>query len=276
MVRLAALDERFAAGEVSQADYDVERERGKQRLRELMLARRERVSPACALTGLTARYAGQPRFDIGAHRRRPGAGRGRSAAAVGTERRGQVDVHPRLRRADARRPAGTALIAGQPARSARGLVGVVSHATYLYDELTAARKPAALRAALRGCFVEGTCRGAARARRCGAPGRRAGRTPVAWAATARDDRAGAAARSTRAAARRARHGPRPSRPSVCWKTLATAPDRTVILTTHNLASGLRLGTRCAILARGRLAYEQDHISTGDTSALAERLAELAR
>src|SRR5207244_347173 len=33
---------------------------------------------------------------------------------------------------------GRALVMGQPARSARGLVGVVSHATYLYDELTAA------------------------------------------------------------------------------------------------------------------------------------------
>jgi hypothetical protein len=39
VVRMAALDERFAAGEVSQTDYDAERERGKQRLRQLMLAR---------------------------------------------------------------------------------------------------------------------------------------------------------------------------------------------------------------------------------------------
>jgi ABC-type multidrug transport system ATPase subunit len=33
---------------------------------------------------------------------------------------------------------GKALVAGQPARSARAQVGVVSHATYLYDELSAA------------------------------------------------------------------------------------------------------------------------------------------
>lgn len=39
VVRMAALDERFAAGEVSQADYNFERERGKQRLRQLTLAR---------------------------------------------------------------------------------------------------------------------------------------------------------------------------------------------------------------------------------------------
>jgi hypothetical protein len=43
VVRMAALDERFAAGEVSQADYDTERDRGKQRLRQLMLARRADV-----------------------------------------------------------------------------------------------------------------------------------------------------------------------------------------------------------------------------------------
>jgi hypothetical protein len=41
VVRLAALDERFAAGEVGQAEYQAERERGMQRLRELTLARRQ-------------------------------------------------------------------------------------------------------------------------------------------------------------------------------------------------------------------------------------------
>jgi hypothetical protein len=43
VVRMAALDERFAAGEVSQADYDIERRRGKQRLRQLTLARHAEV-----------------------------------------------------------------------------------------------------------------------------------------------------------------------------------------------------------------------------------------
>jgi hypothetical protein len=40
VVRLAALDERFAAGELNEAEYDAERDRGKQRLRDLTLARR--------------------------------------------------------------------------------------------------------------------------------------------------------------------------------------------------------------------------------------------
>jgi hypothetical protein len=43
VVRLAALDERFAAGEIGQNEYEAERDRGKQRLRELTLARRHTV-----------------------------------------------------------------------------------------------------------------------------------------------------------------------------------------------------------------------------------------
>jgi hypothetical protein len=41
VVRLAALDERFAAGELSRVQYETERDSGKQRLRELTLARRD-------------------------------------------------------------------------------------------------------------------------------------------------------------------------------------------------------------------------------------------
>jgi hypothetical protein len=41
VVRLAALDERFAAGQLKQADYEQERSRGKQRLRELLLLQRQ-------------------------------------------------------------------------------------------------------------------------------------------------------------------------------------------------------------------------------------------
>jgi hypothetical protein len=43
VVRLAALDERFAAGSIDQAEYRAERDRGKQRLRELTLARHQAI-----------------------------------------------------------------------------------------------------------------------------------------------------------------------------------------------------------------------------------------
>lgn len=45
VVRLAALDERFAAGEVDSTEYERERQRGKQRLRELAVLRRQ-TSPS--------------------------------------------------------------------------------------------------------------------------------------------------------------------------------------------------------------------------------------
>jgi hypothetical protein len=40
VVRMAALDERYAAGEVGHKQYEVERRRGKQRLRQLLLLQR--------------------------------------------------------------------------------------------------------------------------------------------------------------------------------------------------------------------------------------------
>lgn len=47
VVRLAALDERFAAGEIGQSEYEAERERGKERLRQLVVSRRQ-AAPASA------------------------------------------------------------------------------------------------------------------------------------------------------------------------------------------------------------------------------------
>jgi hypothetical protein len=44
VVRLAALDERFAAGEIARDAYETERDAGKQRLRELTLALRQQPS----------------------------------------------------------------------------------------------------------------------------------------------------------------------------------------------------------------------------------------
>ena len=41
VVRLASLDERFAAGQVKKQEYEQERQRGKRRLRELILIQRQ-------------------------------------------------------------------------------------------------------------------------------------------------------------------------------------------------------------------------------------------
>jgi ABC-type multidrug transport system ATPase subunit len=60
------------------------------------------------------------------------------------------------------------------------------------------------------------------------------------------------------------------------ESLITTGSRTVVLTTHNLLSGLRLCTRVAILAGGRLVHEQSAVSLEDAVALSHRLEQLAR
>lgn len=52
-------------------------------------------------------------------------------------------------------------------------------------------------------------------------------------------------------------------------------DRTVVLTTHNLSSGLRLGTRVALLAHGHIVHQQASVSAADAGQLGELLRRLA-
>jgi heme exporter protein A len=168
---------------------------------------------------------------------------------------------------------GKALVAGQPARSTRGLVGVVSHASYLYDELTAAEN---LRLYAQ---LYGVARPVERVPDLLA---QVGISHLADVLVGRLSR-GQQQRVT--IARALLHDP----PVLLLDEPETGLDvaavglledltvgRTVIVTTHNLSTGLRLGTRAAILSRGRLVYEQEHVSVADASALAERLEALAR
>jgi heme exporter protein A len=57
--------------------------------------------------------------------------------------------------------------------------------------------------------------------------------------------------------------------------LATAEGKTVVVTTHDLSSGLQLATRVAVLARGRLVHEQANTSPDDAAALSDMLQALA-
>jgi heme exporter protein A len=170
---------------------------------------------------------------------------------------------------------GSALVLGQKAASARQLVGVVSHATYLYDELTAAEN---LRfyAELYGVP---DARGRAEALL-----EAVGLTRLA------DERVGRLSRGQQqrvAIARALLHDP----PVLLLdepdsgldlaafgllEGLIATGDRTVILTTHNLANGLRLGTRAAVLSHGRLVHQQQGVSPADAPALGDLLERLAR
>jgi heme exporter protein A len=58
--------------------------------------------------------------------------------------------------------------------------------------------------------------------------------------------------------------------------LTSSGGRTLVMTTHNLATGLRLGTRVGVLSRGRLVHQQAGVSTADTADLARMLARLAQ
>jgi heme exporter protein A len=170
---------------------------------------------------------------------------------------------------------GKALVLGQPARSARGIVGVVSHATYLYEELTAAEN-------LR--FY---------AELYGVPG------PVQRVqvlleqvelAHLADERVGRLSRGQQqriTIARALLHDPplllldEPDTgldlaAFATIEALTTTGARTLVMTTHNLATGLRLGTRVGVLSHGRLVHQQAAVSPADAPALSNLLERLAR
>lgn len=170
--------------------------------------------------------------------------------------------------------AGQVSIHGLAARRARHLVGVVGHTTYLYDELTAREN---LRfygdlysvSGLR-CRVEEMLE-------------RVGMRDLA------DEQVGRMSRGQQqriAIGRALLHRPRVlllDEPETgldvaafgLLAELACEAERSVLLTTHNVAAGLRLGSRVVVLDRGRIAYEQDGVSLVDGHALAARIGTLA-
>ncbi len=173
------------------------------------------------------------------------------------------------------RPAsGAALIDGQPAGRMRHLVGVVGHATLLYDELTAEEN---LRFYGELYDVQDAQpRAADLLKRIGLE------------ALARE-RVGRLSRGQQqrvAIARALMHDPPLlllDEPDTgldvaafdLLRDLALARPRTIVLTTHNVAAGLRLGTRVAILARGHLVYERAAGADGDAAEVGRLLRELA-
>jgi heme exporter protein A len=171
--------------------------------------------------------------------------------------------------------AGQALVAGEPAARSRGRVGVVSHATYLYEELSTLEN-LRLYAELYG-VAEPRSRAVEMLGQVGLP-------------ELRDKRVGELSRGQQQRVTLARallHDPAVlllDEPDtgldlaafVLLEELITSrADRTVVLTTHNLASGLRLGTRAAILAHGRIVHEQPSVRDEDASMLGELLRRLA-
>ncbi len=223
--------------------------------------------------GLTARYPGQPAGTPALIDVNLALAEGERLLLLGPNGAGKstlIRVFAGLMRATR----GKALVADQPARLARASVGVVSHATYLYDELTAAEN-LRLYAELYG-VQKPVQRVATLLEQVGVvhladvPAGRLSRGQQQRVTLARallHDPPVLLLDEPETGLDAAAFGP--------LEELTTSRRRTVVLTTHNLAAGLRLGTRVAILARGRLVYEQGQVSGADVVALTERLEELA-
>ena len=167
---------------------------------------------------------------------------------------------------------GKALVAGQPASAMRAEVGVVSHATFLYEELTALEN-LQLYAELYG-VPRARARAATLLEQVGLAG-----SPVGRLSRGQQQRV--------TLARAVIHDPSVlllDEPDTgldvaafaVLESLVVSQGRTVVITTHNLATGLRLATRVAVLAGGHLVYEQDRASPEDAAALSQRLDQLAR
>jgi heme exporter protein A len=171
--------------------------------------------------------------------------------------------------------AGQALVGGEPAARARGRLGVVSHATYLYEELSALEN-LRLYGELYG-VAQPRARAAEMLRRVGLP-------------ELKDKRVGELSRGQQQRVTLARallHEPSVlllDEPDtgldvaafgLLEELMTDRQDRTIVLTTHNLSSGLRLGTRAAVLAHGRIVHQQHDLSSQDGPALGELLRQLA-
>lgn len=168
---------------------------------------------------------------------------------------------------------GTARVCGEPPRHARARIGVVGHATYLYDELTALEN-LRLYADLYGAPA---ARAAELLEVVGVP--QLANTPVGQLSRGQQQRV--------AIARALIHNPPVlllDEPDTgldlaafaLLEALLRQDQHTVVLTTHNLSVGLRLGTRVAVLARGHIVDERAALSPSDSADLARLLETLAR
>jgi heme exporter protein A len=169
---------------------------------------------------------------------------------------------------------GRALVEGLPPRRARRRLGVVSHATYLYDELTA----------LENLRLYAELYDVARpTERSTELLERVGLLHVAHERLAHLSR-GQQQRVT--LARAVLHDPAVlllDEPDTgldvaAWRALSellVQGGRTVVLTTHNLPAGLEVATRVTVLAHGAVAYERARVAATDATELSALLQRLA-
>jgi ABC-type multidrug transport system ATPase subunit len=221
--------------------------------------------------GLTARYAGQ---------RHPALrdvhlslSRGERLLLVGPNGAGKstfIRVFAGLMRPSR----GQALVSEMPARNARHLTGVVSHATYLYDELTAMENlrfygelyevPRPVQRATELLGLVGL--------------QHLAHEPVGRLSRGQQQRVTLARALLHDPPLLLLDEPDTGLDVAAWQVLSkltTQDGRTVVLTTHNLRGGLELATRVAVLAHGVVVHERAAAAPADATelrALVQRLA----
>jgi heme ABC exporter ATP-binding subunit CcmA len=232
------------------------------------------VTDAIALDGIWVRYAGQPRSvpalrDVSLH-----VESGQRVLLLGPNGAGKSTL---LRVcAGLVRPAqGRVLIRGLPSRKARGLLGVVAHTTYLYDELTALENLRLYAELHRVDDVDQ--RVLELLDRVGL--RRAADSPVGHLSRGQQQRV--------SIARAFLHDP----PIVLLDEpdtsldldafellaeLAGAGDRSVLMASHDVAAGLRLANRVVVLAGGCIVDEHSPVDRTSVAPLVEQVLALAR
>jgi heme exporter protein A len=229
---------------------------------------------ALSAEGLTARYAGQPAATAALSEVSIDLQPGERLLLLGPNGAGK-STFIRVFAGLMRPTHGKALVAGLPARSARAHVGVVGHATYLYEELSALEN-LRLYAELYG-VIEVAARVAALLEQVG----------LSRLANEQVGRLSRGQQQRVAIARALLHEPPVlllDEPDAgldlgafsVLEDLLLNGHQTVVLTTHNLATGARLGTRAAVLARGRLVEERQALRSADAVELAALLEKLAR
>ena len=229
---------------------------------------------ALTARGLTVRYAGQPASAAALVGVDLSLEAGERLLLLGPNGAGK-STFIRVFAGLTQSAAGQALLFDGPPRHARQRIGVVSHATYLHDELSALEN---LRfyAELYGVHAP--------AQRATSLLQQIGLDHVADERVSRLSR-GQQQRVT--IARALLHDPAVlllDEPDTgldvaaigMLQSLVADGSRTVVMTTHHLANGLALGTRVAVLAQGRLVHEEADVSTTDAARLTELLESLAR
>ncbi|MBV9357013.1 MAG: ABC transporter ATP-binding protein [Chloroflexi bacterium] len=232
------------------------------------------MTEAIALEGVWVRYAGQPRSEPALRNVSLRVEDGERVLLLGPNGAGKSSL---LRVcAGLVSPArGSILIRGLPSRKARGLLGVVAHTTYLYDELTA----------LENLRLYGELYGIANPERRAlellerVALRRAADSPVGHFSRGQQQRV--------SIARAFLHDP----PIVLLDEpdtsldldafellaeLAGARDRTVLMASHDVAAGLRLASRVLVLAGGCIVDEHSPVDRTSVAPLVEQVLGLAR